>query len=200
MADVPPTAVRLGGIAMTPDGALYVTGDAGASVGDTVTGGTANRVLYIDSNGKLADNSGLTFDGTTFTGPIGVFTGALTGLNLEVFKTATADSPITAAQARGTIVSNFGMTDADCTIALPAAVSGYSFLCILPAVRAKFFKLQAAASDKIYLGGVAGSDNGLVGVASGYLTGVCCSFFTFKASDGGFDWFANPIYGAWVAS
>jgi hypothetical protein len=122
------------------------------------------------------------------------------GKNVEIYKTASADSPLTAAQVGGTIVSNYGMTDADCVISLPTAALGYSFVLILPAVRARYFKLRADTNDKFYLSGVAGSDNGYVGVASGYVTGVACSFFTFKASDGGFDWFAIPIFGSWVAS
>ena len=67
MADVPPTAVKMGGIAMTPDGALYVTGDAGASIGDTLTGGTATRILYVGAGPVLADSANLTFDGTKLT-------------------------------------------------------------------------------------------------------------------------------------
>lgn len=122
------------------------------------------------------------------------------GYNVEIFKTASADSPLTAVQCAGTIVSNYGMTDADCVISLPAAAAGYAFVAILPTVRARYFKFRAGANDKIYLLGVAGSDNGYVGVASGYATGAACSFFTFKASDGGYDWFAIPSFGSWVAS
>ncbi len=126
----------------------------------------------------------------------------LRGKNREVFKTADADSPLTAIQCTGTIVSNYGMTDADCTIDLPTAAEGLSFVCILPAVRAKFFKLHCptAQADKIYLSGVAGSNDGNVGVASGYATGSAISMFTFKASDGGHDWMAMPLFGTWVAS
>ena len=117
----------------------------------------------------------------------------------EVYKTSNADSPLTALQCKRTIVSNYGMTDADCAITLPAAEEGLAFICILPAVRARYFRLTAAAGDKIYLSGVAGSDAGYVGVASGYATGTACQMFTFKASDGGFDWFCLPIFGTWVA-
>jgi hypothetical protein len=123
------------------------------------------------------------------------------GTTKEIYKTADADSPLTAVECAGTIVSNYGMADADCTIELPAAAEGLSFVCILPAVQAHFFKLHAGATDKIYLLGVAGSDNGNVGVASGYATGASASFFTFKT--GGtpdYDWFCIPIFGTWVAS
>jgi len=117
----------------------------------------------------------------------------------EVYKTSNADSPLTALQCKRTIVSNYGMKDADCAITLPTAEEGLAFLCILPTVRARYFRLTAAAKDKIYLSGVAGSDAGYVGVASGYATGTACQMFTFKASDGGFDWFCLPIFGTWVA-
>jgi len=134
--------------------------------------------------------------------PIGETTpNSIRGKNKEIFKTASADSPLTAAECSGTIVSNYGMTDADCIIDLPAAAEGLAFVCILPAVRAKYFRLRcpSAQADKIYLLGVAGSDDGYVGVASGYATGAAISMFTFKASDGGYDWFAIPIFGTWVA-
>lgn len=144
-----------------------------------------------------------TVDGVAMASPgaIGETTpNSIRGTNIEIYKTANADSPLTAAQCSGTIVSNYGMTDADCAITLPTAALGLSFVCILPAVRARYFKLRAGTNDKIYLLGVAGSDNGYVGVASGYATGSACSFFTFKASDGNYDWFAIPIFGTWVAS
>jgi len=137
----------------------------------------------------------------TAPGTIGGTTpGVFYGLMKEIYKTASDDSPLTALQCSKTIVSNYGMTDDDCVIALPAAAEGLAFICILPAVRARYFKFQAGASDKIYLSGVAGSDNAYVGVASGYATGSACQMFTFKASDGGFDWFCLPIFGTWVVS
>jgi hypothetical protein len=128
--------------------------------------------------------------------------GVIIGKNREIFKTSSADSPLTAVECAGTIVSNYGMTDADCTIDLPTAIEGLAFICILPTVRARFFKLHCptAQSDKIYLMGVAGSDDGNVGVDSGYSSGTSCSVFTFKSSDGSYDWFVIPIFGPWVAS
>lgn len=154
---------------------------------------------FTNGDSLLLDFSPTGDKGTTGDiGPAGPAIGAFT----EIFKTANADSPLTAAQASGTIVSNYGMTDADCTIDLPTAAVGLSFVAILPAVRARFFKFHcpAAQADKIYLLGVAGADDGSVGVASGYATGASASFFTFKASDGGYDWFCVPIFGSWAAS
>ena len=138
-------------------------------------------------------------------GPIGETTpGSIRGTNKEIYVTSGVASPITAltaAQCSGTIVSNYGMTHEDCTTDLPIAIEGLSFVCILPTVQPHFFNLKGAAGsgDKIYLLGVAGSPEGFVGVASGYATGSSASFFTFKASDGGFDWFVIPIFGTWIA-
>lgn len=165
--------------------------------------GAGNRIVHINSGGTAqTSTSGFEFDGTELTVPtIGDTTpGIVKGKNREIFKTA--NGTLTAAQCAGTIVSNYGMTDADCTIDLPTAAEGLSFMCILPAVRARFFKLHcpAAQADKIYILGVAGSDDGNVGVASGYATGSACSMFTFKASDGNYDWFCVPLFGSWVAS
>ena len=36
----------------------------GAGIGNTVVGGTPNRVLYVDGSGNLADSANLTFSGT----------------------------------------------------------------------------------------------------------------------------------------
>lgn len=184
--NVAAAGVTLAGTTLSADGS-----DADISI--TITPkGTGSVVI------SKADVNGGTVDATT----IGDTTpGIVRGTNKEVFKTASADSPLTAAECSGTIVSNYGMTDADCVIDLPTAAEGLSFVCVLPAVRARYFRLKcpAAASDKIYLLGVAGSDDGYVGVASGYATGSAISMFTFKASDGGYDWFAIPIFGTWVA-
>ena len=143
----------------------------------------------------------------TFTGDITISTmgettpGSIRGTNKEIFKAESADSPLTAAECSGTIISNYGMTDADCVIDLPTCAAGLSFVCVLPAVRARYFRLQcpSAQADKIYLLGIAGDDDGYVGVATGYATGTAISFFSFKASDGGYDWYAIPIFGTWVA-
>jgi hypothetical protein len=128
----------------------------------------------------------------------GTTPGVVYGLLKEQY--ITSSGSLTALQCSKSIVSNYGMTDADLVANLPTAAEGLSFICILPAVRARYFKLRAAANDKIYLSGVAGSDNGYVGVASGYATGSSAQLITFKASDGGFDWFCLPIFGAWVQS
>jgi hypothetical protein len=160
----------------------------------SVVPGAAWKILRSDGTDWVSSD-------LTAPPPFGTVTPNLVlGTNIEIYKTASAGSPLTAAQVSGTIVSNYGMTDADCVISLPTAALGYSFVLILPAVRARYFKLRADTNDKFYLAGVAGSDNGYVGVASGYVTGVACSFFTFKASDGNYDWFAIPIFGSWVAS
>jgi hypothetical protein len=177
---------------------------ATATIKGRVTAGTGDVEDLTAANVRTIINvaDGATANDMTAPGTIGGTTpGVIYGWNKEIYKTANADSPLTALQCSGTIVSNYGMTDADCVIDLPTAAEGLSFVCVLPAVRARYFRLRcpSAQADKIYLLGVAGSDDGYVGVASGYATGASCSMFTFKASDGGFDWMVIPIFGTWVA-
>lgn len=44
---------------------MPITGGGGSiAIGDTISGGTANRVLYLDGSGLLATGANLTFDGT----------------------------------------------------------------------------------------------------------------------------------------
>jgi hypothetical protein len=194
-------AVHVSMLADGTDGELITWGTDG--VATVIAAGDDSHVLTSHGAGAVPtwEASGAAFDPAA-PGTIGGTTpGVVYGLNKEIYKTADADSPLTSLQCSGTIVSNYGMTDADCTIELPAAAEGLSFVCILPAVQAHFFKLHAGATDKIYLLGVAGSDNGNVGVASGYAAGASASFFTFKT--GGtpdYDWFCIPIFGTWIAS
>jgi len=191
------------------------TGKAAIGANSDITS-ILNAALYL---GRDADNkinfgtddhlkvtiAGVEYDLTTVLVPatpvaIGETTpNTIRGLNKEVYKVNTAASPLTAVECSGTIVSNYGMTDAGCAITLPAAAEGLAFVCILPAVRAQYFRLNAGAGDKIYLNGVAGTDAEYIGVASGYATGTSVSMFCFKASDGSFDWMAIPLFGSWVA-
>ena len=116
-----------------------------------------------------------------------------------VYRTANAGGALSVAECSGTILSNYGMTDADCLIELPTAEEGLHFICVLPTVRARYFRLKAVGSDTITLNGTAGSGAGYVGVASGYATKTRCNFYTVKSSDGGWDWCADPVFGTWVA-
>lgn len=185
---------------------------SGTNTGDNTLGANVATFLATPTlanlNSAVSDADVAILGANTFTADqtmpsLGETTpGTVRGTNKEIFKTASADSPLTAAECSGTIVSNYGMTDADMTIDLPTAAAGLSFLAILPAVRARFVKFHCptAQADKIYLLGVAGADDGNVGVASGYATGSACSFFCFQTGAGAFDWFAIPIFGTWVAS
>ena len=108
-------------------------------------------------------------------------------------------------QCSGVIVNNMGMTDADCDITMPPAIEGLGFLCHLTTVRAKYFRLvcESGQHDKIHLltdgEWVSGSENGYVGVASGYSESDEIRMYTVKVSDGSFEWFAVPVAGTRVA-
>jgi hypothetical protein len=189
--------------AADPDahGAAYVLPTASPA---TLGGIKVGTRLSIDAGGVVsADDQAIDLASPDAIG--GTTPNTIQGYNKEIFKTASADSPLTAAQCAGTIVSNYGMTDADCEIYLPAAAEGLSFVCVLPVVRARYFRLRcpSAQSDKINLltegAWVAGSDDGYVGVASGYAANDMISMICIKVADGGYEWFAMPITGTWVA-
>jgi hypothetical protein len=176
-----------------------LTVGASTIVGRKSTGGvSAMSASEVRAIINVAD--GATANDMASPGAIGETTpNTIRGKNKEIFKTASADSPLTAAECCGTIVSNYGMTDADCVISLPTAAEGLAFVCILPAVRARYFRLDPVAGDSIYLSGVTTGDGKYVGVASGYAAATSASFFTFKTGASAYDWFCIPIFGTWVA-
>ena len=50
-------------------GAWAALGGGGVTIGNAITGGTANRVLYEDASNQIAQSANLAFDGTTLSGP-----------------------------------------------------------------------------------------------------------------------------------
>lgn len=77
-------------------------GNTSLNIGSLVIGGTANRVLYIDSTGDLANDSDFTFDGTALTVGSGtglfardgkVRVGGGTDLNSAIFGIVSASIP-----------------------------------------------------------------------------------------------------------
>lgn len=197
--------------AITPGEGIDITGGAGTLQIDCELASDSNKgvvELATDAEAVTGTGTALAITPANLTAhlaapkPIGETTpNTIRGKKKEIYKTSSATSPLTAAECADTIVSNYGMTDADCVIDLATAIEGLDFICILPTVRARYFRLRcpSAQADKIYLLGVAGSDDGYVGVASGYAAGACARFFTFKNSDGGFDWMCVPIFGTWIA-
>jgi hypothetical protein len=177
--------------AITVQGGTYLA-SAGDEIVVTATTTTAFKVSI-----KKQDANPVKLDSPPAMGETAPNT--IRGKNKEIF--VTASGSLIAAQCSGTIISNYGMTDADCIIDLPTAAVGLAFLCVLPAVRARYFRLRcpSARSDKIYLDGIAGADDGYVGVASGYTTLAAISMVAVKASDGNYDWFATTITGGWIA-
>jgi len=165
---------------------------------------TASTDYATSTQGNTADSALQPTDAIPSPGAIGeTAPNSVRGTNKEIYVTASGD--LTAAQCSGTIVSNYGMTDADCAVNLPIAAEGLAFVCTLPAVRARYFRLvcPTAQADKINLltsgAWVAGADDGYVGVASGYAGNDAISAYCAKVTDGGFEWFMIPLSGTWVA-
>lgn len=93
---VPSTAVIRGGIATTPDGAVYVTGFG--AIGDTISGGTAGRVLYVGAGPALANSAKYTVSDTAGEGMTIAAGTATTAVNaLSVSQTWNAAAVFTSA-------------------------------------------------------------------------------------------------------
>jgi hypothetical protein len=104
---------------------------------------------------------------------------------------------LTANQCSGGLISNYGQTD-NVTHNLPAAAAGYNFTVILGTTVAKYFRLDPAAGDSIYLDGVTTGDGKYVGIASAAV-GAAIQFVAFQTGAGAYDWAATTVSGAWAA-
>lgn len=113
----------------------------------------------------------------------------------EFIKAATAT--LTSDMMYGGVINTYGQTD-NIVLTLPAPQVGMCFTAIVGTTVAKYVRVKAATTDKIYLDGSAGSDAGYVGIAS-VTAGEAIAFFTFQTGAGAYDWFAKTLSGTWVA-
>lgn len=129
-------------------------------------------------------------------GAIGETTpGTIRSLIKEVVKTETGN--LAAAEVSGTIINNYGQSD-DVTLTLPTAASGMSFMVVCGTTVAKYFRIDSAATDLIYLDGVAGANGEYVGIASATV-GAAISFVAIQTGASAYDWIATSISGTWAA-
>ena len=105
---------------------------------------------------------------------------------------------LSAANVSGTVITNYGQAASDVALALPTAASGYSFVGVVGTTQAgNTWKFTADTSDKIYLDGVAGTDNQSVIVTPA--VGNFITLFTFQTGAGAYDWIAVTGNGTWTA-
>ena len=65
-------------------GTTWSTGVESVTIGDSISGGTATQILYLDGSGNLADSASMTFDGTDIDlGPIAITTTGSTPTNID---------------------------------------------------------------------------------------------------------------------
>jgi len=103
---------------------------------------------------------------------------------------------LTAAQCTNTIIYNTGQAAANVANVLPAAAAGYKFTAVVGTTQAEnTWKFTAAAGNKIYLNGSAGTDGQSVIVTPAI--GNYIRFFTFKTDN--WDWIATTGHGTWTA-
>lgn len=105
---------------------------------------------------------------------------------------------LAAADVSNTIITNAGQAAADVALVLPTAARGYSFIATVgTAQAANTWKITAAAGDKIYLDGVAGTDAQSVIVTPA--VGNFITFISFKSSASTYDWLAITGQGTYTA-
>jgi hypothetical protein len=109
---------------------------------------------------------------------------------VEVVKTASGS--LSAAEVSGTIVSNYGMTDADMTLTLPTAAAGYNALFTVGSARSRLFGVKPATGEYM----TEGKADGTVtrGSASGGLKmtsaviGQTFACWTFRTTGPTYEW------------
>ena len=108
---------------------------------------------------------------------------------------------MTAAQASGTVLTNYGQTTADVQINLPNASVGLNFIFIAGTAQAgNYIKFQnSAAGDIIYLDGTAGTAGTSHGVEIKPVVGDIITFTAFKTGSSTYAWSAKSGKNAWTA-
>jgi hypothetical protein len=182
-----------------------VSGNAGtatALAADPANCAAGQVAVGVNASGVAectATPSGLTSVGaTTFTGDL---TGKSTGTTASEID-GHATGAITLVNGADNVITNYGQ-DADCTVTLPAPVSGDRFTAIAGTTVANYWRIKAATNDSIYLIATDGSitkgdDNHYVGVAS-IAIGNSFSCRAFKTGASAYDWLCGGISGTWTA-
>lgn len=151
--------------------------------------GGANTNIQYNSAGSFAGDAGLTWSGSALS-----VTGTASSKILEVAGHAAIG--LSAAQVSSTIIYNTGQAAANIQLTLPAAAAGYSFIATVGTTQAaNTWKFTAAANDKIYLDGVAGTDNQSAIVTPAIGNFITC--LTFKTDN--YDWICKSGVGIWTA-
>ncbi len=119
----------------------------------------------------------------SYSDTVVVGAGTSDGRFLEV--NGSASISLSAAQVSNTVIYNTGQAAANIQLSLPVAASGYSFIGVAGTTQAaNTWKFTAAASDKIYIDGVAGTDNQSIIITPAIGNYLTC--FTFKTD--AYDW------------
>lgn len=97
----------------TADGfELETVSGGGMTIGEAVTGATANRVLYVDGSGNLANAAGLQFNGTE----LGVGGAAVSGRKAQIVGTGVTDKLVVLKSVAAQTGNHFESRHSDDTI------------------------------------------------------------------------------------
>jgi hypothetical protein len=179
-------------------GSVVVAGDSILCNTDGTVAGTQAAVgsawNIIQNN---IDLTNITITGGTINGTTVGLTTATTIRSLFDEDTIITTGNISANQASGGVINNYGQT-ADCAMTWPTIVEGQSCVFRCATTVAKYWRVVAPAGMYIWLDNVKGSAAGYVGIASA-TEGACFQIVSVKNTGGTYDLMATTISGTIVA-
>jgi len=185
------TGLPTGGVTMAATAKILGRATAGAGVAEEIAVTGSGNVVLATSPTLVTPVLGAA------TGTSLATTGSISGTMDEIIQAAS--DTLTAAEVKGTIISNYGQGAGDNLQTLPTAAEGMNFIGVCgTAQAAHYFRFQADTNDKVYLNGVAGADNGSVSIAVP-VVGSSIVFYTFQTGAGVYDWGAITVSGLWTA-
>jgi hypothetical protein len=105
-----------------------------------------------------------------------------------------ASKTLSANNAIGAVIDNVGQVG-NVNLVLPPASGGMSFMLCAGQAVSGTWKIQAGTNDALYLNGVAGVNNGYVGITP--TVGAYLSLFTFRTGVNSWEWMAIVGMGNW---
>jgi len=109
-----------------------------------------------------------------------------------------ASGALTVANCKNTRINNYGQTTENVALTLPTAEAGLRFSAVIGTTQAgNTWKLTADTNDKIYLDGIAGTDNQSVIVTPAISNSL--DMYTFQTGAASWDWIATTVTGTWTA-
>jgi hypothetical protein len=159
----------------------------GAGTGAFGAAPASDSFMVMKTDGTLTKTTSFDISLTDGYSLVGSSSNVAESIDPEVI--AATSATLTAAQVRGNVINNYGQGAADNVQTCPTAAQGMGFVGVVGQDTASGdkFCFRAGTNDKIYLNGVAGSDNGYVCLTDPAI-GNMITCFTFQVGASAFDW------------